>query len=66
MSLSSFCIEYKRPLCLVIFIFLGFILVHVSASIKEGYVVNGLILTPDTSSVDGSNKNEFPIILTQK
>ena len=36
MSFSSFFIKYKRPLGLVIFILLGFILVQVSASIKEG------------------------------
>jgi hypothetical protein len=39
MSLGSFCIKYKRPLCLVVFILLGFILVQVSASIKEGIVI---------------------------
>jgi hypothetical protein len=39
MSLSSFLIKYKRPLGLVIFILLGFILVQVSASIKEGLVI---------------------------
>ncbi len=38
MSLSSFCIKYKRPLCLVVFILLGFILVQVSGSIKEGII----------------------------
>jgi hypothetical protein len=43
MSLSSFCLKYKRPLCLVVFILLGFILVQVSGSIKEGLDVNGLI-----------------------
>ena len=36
MSLSSFCLKYKRPLCLVVFILLGFILIQVSGSIKEG------------------------------
>jgi hypothetical protein len=36
MSFSSFCLKYKRPLCLVVFILLGFILVQVSGSIKEG------------------------------
>jgi hypothetical protein len=38
MSLTSFCLKYKRPLCLVVFILLGFILVQLSASIKEGLV----------------------------
>jgi len=38
MSLSSFCIKYKRPLCLVVFILLGFVLIQISASIKEGLV----------------------------
>jgi hypothetical protein len=38
MSLGSFCLKYKRPLCLVVFILLGFILIQLSASIKEGIV----------------------------
>ena len=57
MSLSSFCIKYKLPLCLVVFILLGFILVQVSASIKEGYAVNGVNLTPVISCIDPSIKN---------
>jgi hypothetical protein len=55
MSLTSFCIKYKRPLCLIIFILLGFILFHVSASIKEGFNVSGL--TKVESCIDASIKN---------
>ena len=36
MRLFSFCVKYKRPLCLIVFLVLAFVLFNVSDSIKEG------------------------------
>ena len=55
MSLTSFCVKYKRVLCFIVFIILAFVLINVSSSIKEGLAIDWNKMTPvkTTCHADG-------------